>query len=210
MSDIGLIVLAAGGSSRLGVPKQLLPFRQTTLLGHSIEAALGSQCSKVVVVLGAHSEKILQEMAFPSDTCLSVAINKLWQTGIASSIKLGIRTLHEAHPKLEGIVIITCDQPFISSVVIDQLVLQFETDQGEAVATSYAGTIGIPALFHCSLFPHLIDLAGDKGAKGILLERKQSISMVDFPEGSYDIDTMADYSKVGVPLAADVFENHNP
>lgn len=205
MSNFGLIVLAAGGSLRLGTPKQLLPFRRTTLLGHSIEAALGSLCSTVMVVLGAYSEKVLQEITFGPNTRLSVATNRRWQSGVASSIKFGVSALNDAHPNLKGIVLITCDQPFTSSAVIDRLVHQFETDRRQAVASSYAGTIGIPALYHRSVFPDLLDLKGDKGAKGILLERKESISIIEFPDGAYDIDSMEDYANLGVLSSRDDF-----
>jgi molybdenum cofactor cytidylyltransferase len=194
MSKIEIIILAAGASSRMGTPKQILPYKNTTLIGNAIQSALDSKCNSVVVVLGANADLIYPKIEI--NDRLKVVVNNNWNEGLSSSIKCGIETICSLNTKPDGVMIMSCDQPFVSKDIINKLIDKFEPSKHKAAAAAYSGSVGIPAIFHFSLLPNLLSLSGDKGAKNILLNQKENLISIDFPEGALDIDSMEDYAKI--------------
>jgi molybdenum cofactor cytidylyltransferase len=189
---IGIIILAAGASTRLGTPKQLLPHKQGhTLLSHTIQVALNSKCQPVIVVLGAYAEKLRQEIShFP----VQLSENPQWNQGMGASIRVGIQSLNST-PEIEAVVLTLCDQPFISSQIIDRLVDTYYQTNKKIVACEYAGTLGVPALFHHTLFSDLISFKEGTGAKKVIKKYTQDVFSIPFPEAAIDIDTSEDYEQ---------------
>ena len=188
-----IIILAAGTSSRLGSPKQLLEYNGTTLLQHTIETALASLAQRVVVVLGAHAAAIQPAAQHPA---LYYIVNHQWQEGIASSIRAGLQYLLEQQPAPQNGLLMVCDQPHISTELLDKLVTLQKSTGKAIVASEYAGTVGIPAIFNRKLFPQLLALKGDAGAKKLVAEKKDEVVTLSFPLGTIDIDTAADYQQL--------------
>ena len=193
MRKIGGIILAAGESSRFGQPKQLLPFRGKTLLRTVIDAAHEAGCSPVVVVIGSNSEKVQQELAHANVVKVE---NKNWQRGIGSSIRTGVLALIEQVPDIEAIVLLVCDQPAVNGQFIERLIATREATKKKIVASSYANTVGVPAIFDRSLFEGLLALGDESGAKSIILQNPERVAQFAFPEGSIDIDTWADWKEL--------------
>lgn len=187
----GLVLLAAGASVRLGEPKQNLNFRGKTLLQHAVQAATASVCKPVIVVLGANAEAFTSEIQQES---ISVIRNQEWETGMASSIRCGLNELLRQAPQTTNIIFMLCDQPFVEPQILNKLV-QTNTETGkEVIACSYQDTLGTPALFHKTMFPELLALTGDEGAKKLIFRHQETVAMVLFPLGAIDIDTPADYT----------------
>lgn len=186
----GLIILAAGASTRLGSPKQQLIYKGRTLLQHCIDMALASNCSPVIVVLGAHSMVISPEI--PSER-VSVVQNPDWEEGMASSIRAGITALQQKAPDATEVIFMVCDQPYVDTDHLNNLVRQ-RLDTGKGIIASYYNdTMGVPVLFDQGFFPALLSLKGEEGAKKLLYRYEQEVAAVPFPQGSVDIDTLADY-----------------
>ncbi|MEP6748262.1 MAG: nucleotidyltransferase family protein [Bacteroidota bacterium] len=188
----GIILLAAGSSSRFGEAKQLLRYGHTTLLEHSIHEALESLASEVIVVLGANAETIKPVIKKEK---FSIIINALWQEGVASSIRCGLQYLVEKMPAVEAALFMACDQPYINASLLNKLVTLQQQTGDAIVASGYADTTGIPAIFDKKLFPALLQLKGDAGAKKIIMQQNK-ITTVPFPLGDIDIDTAADYTRL--------------
>lgn len=186
--NVAVMILAAGQSTRLGSPKQLVPFRGKSLLQHTIDEAKAIGPAELMVILGANHELIMGQIN--EDPDLLIVHNHLWDEGMASSIRSGIR--HMMNRSYEAVIILVCDQPFVTSSLLEQLVHRFRKDQHHIVAAEYDGIPGTPALFHRSLFEELMQLKGDKGAKQVILRHKDSAGFVGFPNGITDIDTPAD------------------
>lgn len=192
-NQCGIVLLAAGASSRLGTPKQQLVFGETTLLQHSINIALGAPAAMVVVVLGAGVAGI--DLPKPTDK-LSFVVNNQWQEGMASSIRCGLSHLVQQYPQIQNVLFMACDQPYVSVELLHKLVtLQQETGK-PVVASQYADTAGIPAIFHATLFPELMQLTGDRGARKLIERHRQDVTTVSFPQGQIDIDTGEDYQNL--------------
>lgn len=189
----GLIILAAGASTRLGSPKQQLIYKGKTLLQHAIDVALDSSCSPVIVVLGAHSMVISPEI--PSER-VAVIQNPDWEEGMASSIRAGITALQQKAPEATEVIFMVCDQPYVDTAHLNNLVRQ-RLDTGKGIIASYYNdTMGVPVLFDRSFFPALLSLKGEEGAKKLLYRYEQEVAAVPFPQGSVDIDTLADYQSL--------------
>jgi molybdenum cofactor cytidylyltransferase len=189
---IGVMILAAGQSSRLGQPKQLLEFRGRTLLRHVIEVAIAADCGEIVVVLGAAISACRSQI--PKE--IPTVENPNWQTGMASSIGVGLNFLLLQHPNLQAVLITVCDQPFISAPLFNQLITRYQTHSSRIVASQYGDVVGVPALFDRSLFPDLLNLTGDMGARKIIQKYQAECQVVAFPQGEMDVDTMADYAQL--------------
>ena len=185
----GLIILAAGESSRLGQPKQNLKFEGLTLLERAVEAGRGSACNKIVVVIGANANKI---SPIPGTT---IFYNRDWITGMASSIRTGMLEFN-SDPAIDKVIIMLCDQPFVDAVLLDNLINKQAETNKPIVAAVYNGTTGVPVLFGRSLFSELLSLNGTEGAKTILRTHTDDIAVVPFEKGSIDIDTPQDYERL--------------
>jgi molybdenum cofactor cytidylyltransferase len=185
----GLIILAAGESSRLGFPKQTLLYKGKTLLELAIEAGLKSKCSTVTVVLGANAEAIETGI---KQYRIHVIHNSDWAKGMASSIKSAIA--HTQKDKdMDSVVIMLCDQPFVTNAIIDNLLYKQQETGKKIIASTYNDTVGVPALFNRTLFAELLLLQGKEGAKKILNNHPDDIATISFGKGGIDIDTLTDY-----------------
>lgn len=190
--NIGIVLLAAGESSRMGRPKQLLMHGDLTLLQHSIHVAHGADVNTIVVVLGAHADLMNNDV----DTRTVFVVNKNWKEGMASSIQLGIRSLLEKDGQLEGAILMVCDQPYVNSLLLNTLIETHRSTRKRIVASGYDNTFGPPVFFHKLFFPELLQLKGDVGAKSVIKKHEEQVEVVLFSEGSIDIDTDADYQKL--------------
>lgn len=186
-------MLAAGASRRLGAPKQLLPYRGSTMLEHTLHAAQGSVVAPILVVVGAHAEIILSQTDCRG---ASIIFNNNWEEGMASSIRCGIEHLVRLAPDTCGAVILLCDQPYISATQINVLVEAHIAQGKPIIASTYKDTHGAPCLFHRSFFPELLALHGDTGAKAIIKANPAATAFVAFAKGVTDIDTAADYDEL--------------
>ncbi|MGE0883944.1 MAG: NTP transferase domain-containing protein [Blastocatellales bacterium] len=192
-ASVAAIILAAGKSQRMGSPKQLLMFNGNSLLRHAVQTALASICDPVVVVLGAHIERLREEI---SDLPVKVVENHLWAEGLGASIRTGIAAIAAGSEQVAGAVMMLCDQPFVTSHTLDCLVSVYKESQPLAVASEYAGSLGVPALFGHKLFAELMALKSAEGAKHILKRNEQNISYLPVPEAIWDMDTPADYERL--------------
>ncbi len=174
--NVAAIILAAGASTRLGRPKQLVTLGGERLLDSAIRIACEAGCDPIVVVLGSHAERITAECDLRR---ASVVYNAQWQEGLASSIRVGVTALPRA---AEAAIVMTCDQPAVSP---KHLHLLMEACGGQPSASRYAGRKGIPACFPRGNFALLETLRGDVGARDLLT----SASPVDLLMGEVDVDT---------------------
>lgn len=189
----GIVILAAGSSSRLGKPKQLLEFEGSTLLNRVATIACQSKRYPVIVVLGANADLIQENLSISG---IDVVLNDNWQDGMASSLRTGVLAMGKMYPDVDGIMILVSDQPHLTNNHIVQLIDAQNKSGLPIAACSYAGIMGTPALFHKSIFPELMQLKGDIGAKKIIESRKQDVVTVFFDKGVVDIDTQADYENL--------------
>lgn len=189
-ATVAAIVLAAGASRRLGQPKQLLMYSGETLLERAIRMAVEAGASPVLTVLGANREMILA--AIDLDRAVPV-VNNDWERGIATSIHAGLESLDAIAPDANAALILSCDQPRLTA---DHLHLLIETFAAQVeppiVASSYAGVVGIPAVFPHVVFPHLLALRGDQGARALLAQPPCPLIPVAFSGGEVDIDQPED------------------
>lgn len=187
----GAVILAAGASTRMGQPKQLLPLDGVPLVVHAAEAALASSAWPVVVVLGANAGAIRPRLA---KLPVLIAENSAWAEGMASSIRAGVTTLQQFSRALEGAVVALCDQPAFSATVIARLVATKHATGASIVAARYGGRNAAPALFTREHFPVLAALTGEEGARHLLNEMTPRLAAVDLPELAVDLDTPEDYA----------------
>lgn len=186
----GAIILAAGASSRMGQPKQLLDIHGTSLLQMAISAFTNARIEPIAVVLG-YNHDLLREAI--KGKAVDVVVNLDWQRGMGSSIKTGLRHLLQQWPNLDSVILAVCDQPHLGSPLIESL-LQSHRETGKPISASfYAGTPGVPALFGRSYFEKLLSVADGVGAKKLIVENPSDVAVVPFPGGNVDLDTMEDY-----------------
>ena len=185
----GAVILAAGASTRMGAPKQLLELDGQPLLIRAVAAALASPAWPVVVVLGAHAEKIRPVLArLP----VLVTENAAWPEGMAASIRAGVTTLQQFSRNLDAALIALCDQPAFSTDVIAQLIATQRSTGRSIVAAHYSGRHGAPALFLREHFSTLTHLTGEEGARALLNDDPARVASVDLPALALDLDTPAD------------------
>lgn len=187
----GIIILAAGNSSRLGRPKQLLEYKDSTLLKNTIFEALKVENSFVIVVTGANHNLIEKELNLPE---IIFSFNPEWQNGMASSIAKGIQKLLFLNPDGEQCILAVCDQPFVANSVFENLINESQKTKKGIAASAYSGTLGTPVLFHQKYFKELLELKGHEGAKKIIKKYTEDVVSVAFEKGNIDIDTEEDYS----------------
>ena len=189
----GVVILAAGASTRMGTPKQLLEIDGRPLLVRAVETALASPAWPVVVVLGAHAEKIRPLLArFP----VLVTESAEWAEGMAASIRAGVTTLQQFSRRIDAVLVALCDQPGFSGDTIGELIAAQRASGRSIVAARYAGRRGAPALFLREHFAELQHLTGEEGARTLLNDSSRRIAEVDLPALAVDLDTPADVASL--------------
>lgn len=186
---IAAVVLAAGGSTRMGRPKQLLPVRGTSLVRHAVAAARDGGCDPVVVVVGANADAVEAELTGES---VRVMRNADWAAGPGTSVRTGVAAVGAA----EAVVVLLCDQPFVDAAHVRRLIGEYGATGRPMAASAYAGEVGVPALFVRSCFADLLALDPAAGAKRLLARNGDRVAAVPFPAGAVDLDTPADYARL--------------
>lgn len=182
---IPAIVLAAGGSSRLGRPKQLLPWQGTTLVGHAVQTAAAAGCDPVLVVTGSHGDDVVRALAASPAVPVS---NPGWAEGQAASLRAGVAALERCCPEARAVVLLACDQPRLTAEVLGGLISAWSESGLPMAACEYAGCAGVPAVFDRSMFPALLAVRGDRGARDLLRAPGSRVRRVPWPEGAIDVD----------------------
>lgn len=187
---IGIVLLAAGGSSRMGASKQLLHFDGVSLVRRAAETALGTECDPVVVVVGAEADRVRQEL---SGLNVWIVENAHWQEGMGSSIRVGMAAL--AQTEVEAALITVCDQPLVTTADLSRLVSVSRT-HGGALVGPYDEQSGAPALFPRQWFPILQQLRGDQGPRHLLMSNASLVRWVSLDAAAVDIDTREAYAQI--------------
>lgn len=186
--NIAILILAAGGSSRMKATKQLLPIDNNTMLGLTIERALNSKANKVFCVLGAHSEDISKSIA---DYNVKIILNSEFEKGLSSSIIKGIESIKPY--SFNAVLITLADQPNVDIEYINTLIDTSKKHSQHIIASNYSGNYGVPAIFPSKFFDQLLQLKGDKGAKIFLNSNSETVIAVEAKDQLIDIDTREDY-----------------
>jgi molybdenum cofactor cytidylyltransferase len=191
-SKSALIILAAGNSSRLGSPKQLLKYKNITLLQRTIDAAIKSHVDEVLMVTGAFHDEIINHVDTKN---VKILYNKNWKLGMGNSLKFALNELTQ-FTNIQYFIICVSDQPFISSEIINQLILTYHNSSKGIIASSYKSTLGVPVLFDKNYIHDILLLKDEEGAKKVLMQHINDVEQVDFKLGEIDIDTKEDYEKL--------------
>lgn len=191
MKRVGVVVLAAGGSSRMGRPKQLLPFRGQSLIRHAIGTVMDTPFRPIVVVIGAAADRIIPEL---DGLPVARVENPNWELGPGTSVRAAVEAV-ESDPEVEAAVFTLVDQPFISAFDIERLVEAHEATGRPMAAAGYAESVGVPALFARARFPELRSLPSAEGARRLLARRPDDVAVVPLPAAAIDLDTPDDYSR---------------
>ena len=183
----GIVILAAGGSSRMGEPKQLLDFQGRSLLHRAAATALEGGCGPVVVVVGAGEERMRAELA---GLPVRIVRNEDWSEGLSTSVKAGLAALEG---DVEAVIFVPCDQPGVDAGVLNGLLAARERSGRGIVVSGYGGAWGAPMLLAAGYWAEVRELTGDRGAQKVAYAHADEVECVPFPDGTFDIDTPADY-----------------
>jgi molybdenum cofactor cytidylyltransferase len=188
---VGAIVLAAGGSVRMGRPKQLLPIEGQPMVRRVTEAVCKVELAQVVVVVGAHAEAVMEALdGLPAE----IVVNKAWTTGLSGSMKVGLGALR---PEVQAALLILADQPNLTAGLLQMLVARYQATQAPIVAPVFRGQRGNPVLFDRALFPKLLAVAGDQGGREVIASLRNQVEgvLVDQAAVFVDLDTQQDYER---------------
>ncbi len=185
-----IVVLAAGNSSRMGKPKQLLPVNEKTLLNHTLDQCLESKASLVIVVLGSNFQLI-------SDTITSnhvhILNNARWQQGMGSSISCAMRYVKSNCSELDAVLFALSDQPLVTVKQYNNLINKYITSNKKIVCSRYKEVLGVPAIFDKKYFGDLEKLDGQLGAKELIKKNLNTVDSLNMGECLIDVDTPEDY-----------------
>jgi molybdenum cofactor cytidylyltransferase len=201
------VLLAAGSSSRMKmqyegmpvgavpgtVPKMLLPYQNTTLLQHQLSTLQAVPGCSILVVTGCY-HSILQPILAAQQ--IAYVFNSNWQAGMGSSIHTAVQHINEYYPASTGVLLTVCDQPFISSALLINMLALQQSQGKNIVACTYQGTTGTPVFFSKKYFSQLLQLNGTQGAKQVVQQHIADTVLVNFEAGATDIDTAADYQQL--------------
>jgi molybdenum cofactor cytidylyltransferase len=192
MGSMGVMILAAGGSTRMGRAKQLLRIGGESLVHRTARAAVESGCRPIFVVTGAGADAIASEV---SDLPVKCALNADWEKGMGGSIRAGLRAILANDPTAEAAAILLCDQPGVEPAVLRELFAAFSNGLKPIAACRYAGTLGPPCCFEKSMFEELLQLGDGEGAKRILMKDAARVTAMEWVGGESDLDTPGDWER---------------
>lgn len=190
-----IVILAAGGSRRLGRPKQLVEIDGRSLIRRAAEAALAVGSGSVQIVVGA---EVLRVRAALEGLPVAWIVNDAWQEGIASSIRAAVDAIERRQRPVETMTLMLCDQPGVTTDVLRRLLDAWRGTRSAVIASRYPEGPGVPALLHAELFPALKTLQGDIGARQLIRELDRDIVTIplDLPD---DVDTAEDLRRLRTP-----------
>ncbi len=185
------MILAAGGSTRFGSPKQLFEYEGQPLVRRAATTAAAAGLDPVIVVLGAHAEEVAKALA--SMGSLTLVTNAGWHTGQASSLTLGIEAAIAANA--EAAVVMLADQPLVDARSLERFVTAFRAGH-RVIAASYEDTFGAPALFGAEHFGAIMSLPGDHGAGRWLKENSSIVTTIRMDSAAVDVDSPEDAAAI--------------
>ena len=189
---VAAIVLAAGGGTRMkGRIKQLLPWHGKTLIENAISFAASAHVAQTLVVLGANAAEIRTAIRHAP---ARVLLNRAWETGHASSIRVGLNALGR---EIDAAIFVNADQPFLTAEVIDRIVQHYYDTGARIVAPLYAGKRGSPVLFDRVHFAELSSLRGEEGGRELMVKYRSQVQTVEFVDArlALDVDTPEEYEQ---------------
>jgi molybdenum cofactor cytidylyltransferase len=193
MANSAVLVLAAGEASRMGKPKQLLPYNDSTILKTVLDKTNKAKVGNVYCVLGANYNQI--QASIKDLSGIQIFNNKCWEQGIGSSISYGLKQILRQEPDLDNILIALADQPLIQVAHYQKLLASIGNSQ--VVATEYeSGQLGVPAIFNKSCFEQLLGLQGNIGAKKLINSIPNTLAIPIKVQLLKDIDTPEDYENL--------------
>ena len=183
------ILLAAGKSKRMGRLKQLMPWRQSTLLEQAIDNLLGSAVDEVIVVVGHRAEEVIKSIATKP---IKLAVNPSYEQGMSTSIAAGLSLVDS---QTQAVMLALGDQPFIDSQTINRLIDEFYSHDKGMVIPTYRGRRGHPVIFAIKYKEELLVLTGDIGGRQVIEDHPDDILEVPVDSESIltDVDTIGDY-----------------
>jgi molybdenum cofactor cytidylyltransferase len=190
------ILLAAGASSRLGYPKQLVECRGESLLHRSARLAGEVGCRPVICVLGFEPARMRAEL---EGTTAVATENPLWATGMASSLVCGVRAVMNRPDPPANVLVLVCDQVRLDADVLRRLLTAHAASTNPITAAEYSGRAGVPAVFSAEIFPELMALTGDRGARAVIAARLERVTKVPWPDGAIDLDSPEDAHLLRLP-----------
>lgn len=190
--SIGVIILAAGGSGRMGKAKQTLEIEKgKSMLRKTCEVALNASLGTVVVVVGANKREVVPELERLGVTIID---NSKWTEGVASSMVIGLAGLYMMNKQLSGAVVLVADQPYINPELLEYMVAKFHEKEKKAVVCRYdSESWGFPAVIGPSVFAEITHLTGEEDLMVVLKNYSKELEFVDFDKGKVDINTPEDY-----------------
>ncbi|MDC8006168.1 nucleotidyltransferase family protein [Aureisphaera galaxeae] len=192
MSHTAIVVLAAGSSSRLGSPKQLLAYKNTSLIQHTLNQLDEIPSSQIFVVLGAYVKFVEREITTPG---VITIFNPDWVEGMGNSLAKAIQEITK-QPSFEHVLVTLCDLPLLEKNFYKSLLHFHQSGKNDITRTAYQHVKGVPVIFNTEFFPELQQLISDEGAKTVIQKHKNRVTDFSWPEPYFDIDTMESYQKL--------------
>jgi molybdenum cofactor cytidylyltransferase len=190
------IILAAGESKRFGAPKQLLQLGGRYLIEWVLQAALESNLDRVVLVLGCEHERIRSGLrARTGHPKCEVLVNPAHRNGMSTSLKAGVARIQNGFPSA---MFLLGDQPLVDAALINLMLTRFNESQHPICVPTHGGTRGNPTLFASALYPAILNLAGDRGARDLIAAHADQVLAVEIPDPAVflDIDRREDVEPI--------------
>ncbi len=186
-----IVILAAGGSRRLGRPKQLLSVLGEPLLRRVVKMAAEVNPDHLIVVLGSSAFDCVPVI---KDCGVDIVVNPFWESGLAGSIRIGVERA-EGHGA-DSVLLLLADQPWLNSEVIRRFLDRTNGRTDLIISARYAGILGAPMMFGSDWFPQLKNLEGDQGARNLVSKEEGRVEVIDWSEGALDLDTPEDLASL--------------
>ena len=192
MPKTAILILAAGESKRMGEPKQLLPYNNSTLLLHAIEQANSIKYADVFIVIGAHFADVFKSIRGQKVTVLK---NNNWEDGMGSSISKGVELIKKKND-YNRVLVTLADTPLVTKEHYEELISLSDETGKRIILTNYEEISGVPAIFYKSLFNELSILSDNEGAKPVVKKYKKEVLKMKSKTPFFDVDTKEAYQKL--------------
>jgi molybdenum cofactor cytidylyltransferase len=185
-AELHVAILAAGASTRFGSPKQLVRIAGSPVLHELISSAAYVAGRSLTVVLGAHAREIAPALR---QSAASVIVNRDWQEGLASSIRVAVES---APPRCDGLMLLLADQVAVTADDLRHLYAAWKRHPILLAAALFDGAPGLPAIFPRWALPGLLELRGDRDPKQVIRRNADQLVRIPMPNASVDLDTPED------------------